>query len=136
MLVLPSHATPHTWQTGLSAFPNDTSWELFVHGSASLMTISTVAFQILQFPPIFAFCWTIVGFTSGFLAKKCFGHYSFARSISRAVLTFEDRAPHARVIAFTIALIVSFVFPVVATIFAVAVGICAGYLFRLRRDAW
>lgn len=130
MLVTPQHAAIRTWNTGIRALLNDTSWELVVYGSASLMSISAVAFQILRFPPLRAFCWAAVGFTSGFLAKKGIGHYSFARSISRAALTFDDRVPYARLIAFSTALVVSFVFPMIADTFALTVGACAGYLFR------
>lgn len=135
MLVVPAQAAIHTWHTGLSALPNDTSWELFIHGSATLSVISVIAFQILQFPPIHAFCWAIVGFTSGFLAKKSIGHYNFARSISRAALSFEDKVPYIRVVAFVIAIVVSFMFPMVSAVCAAAVGACAGYLFRPHREA-
>jgi hypothetical protein len=135
MLVLPEYAAVSTRNSWLTALPDDTSWELVVPGSASLMTISAIAFHILQFPPIHAFCWAAVAFTSGFLARKSIGHYNFSRSITRDVLTFDDRIPYARVIAFSIALVVSFVFPTIAAIFAAAVGACAGYLFRPQHRA-
>ena len=133
MLVLPAQVAASSWPTGISALPNDTSWELFIHGSASLMAISSIAFKILQFRPVWTLCWTIVGFTSGFLAKKTIGQYSFGRSISRAVVTCEDRLPYARIVGLCIALLVSVVFPTISAIFAAVVGACAGYLFRAHR---
>ncbi len=114
---------------------SDTTWGLFINGSATLMAISSVALQVFRFSPLHAFCWTIVGFSSGFLAKKSIGHYTFSRSIARTLVTIEDRIPHIRAVAFCIALIVSWIFPVIAALFAVTVGFCAGYFFRARHEA-
>jgi hypothetical protein len=135
MLVLPENSAIYRGIRGLSTLPDDIGWELVIHGSASLMAISAIAFQLLQFPPIRVFCWSVVGFTSGFLAKKSIGYYNFARSLSRGVITIEDRLPFTRVIACSIVHIVSFVFPTIAATFAVIVGACAGYLFRPHHEA-
>ena len=112
----------------------DPTWNLAVSGSTFLMAISAVAFEILQFPPINAFCWTSVGFATGFLAKKTICHYCIPQSLTRLALTFNDRLHSARSIAFFIALIASFVFTILAAVFAVSVGIFAGFLFKPQRE--
>lgn len=132
MLVLPQQAASDVWVTGIGSLQYDVHWNLFMKGATTLMAISAIAFRILQFPPLHAFCWSIVGFGLGFLAKKSIGHYNFPRSIARAIITLEDRIPNIRLTVFCVSLVVSFVFPLVAALFASVVGVCAGYFFHIH----
>lgn len=135
MLVLPNEAAPPPNVSGLPPIFDDPSWEPAVYGSATLMIISSLAIEILRFPPIRVISWVTIGFISGFLAKKTINHYNFTRSFARTALTIDERLPYVRVVALCISFFVSFCFPTISAIGAACVGLYGGYLFRYQRGA-
>jgi hypothetical protein len=135
MLAIPDPARIPHWPEEGEGISSDPSWGLAVNGSATLMSISAVAFHIFQFQVFHSFCCATVGFVVGFLAQKTLGHYNSARSITLAALTFDERVPYWRTTAFSIALIASFIFPILAVVAAVIVGTYSGFLFRPKQKA-
>jgi hypothetical protein len=113
---------------------NDVPIQLSLPGPITLMAISAVALHILQFPPLRIICWTCIGYCVGSLAQKSISQYNFAQSLTRSALILNARIPSARVAAFVVSLIVSFVFPILASMFAFAAGAFAGFLVRENRQ--
>ena len=114
----------------IAVLGDDLGWRQAAYSCTCIMAISAVALTIIPFPPLNAVCWFGVGFASGLLAKKVICKYGCLQSLTRFVLTVNDRLPYARVIALAIAIIGSFVFPVLAASMALVAGVLTGFSFR------
>ena len=114
----------------LASFVDDQEWRQTAPSAALLMVISSLAFQILALPPLATFCWGMVGFSTGFLAKKFITPYDISEYLTRRALTFNDRLPYGTAIAITVAFVVSFIFPTLAALIALPVGCFTGFLFH------
>lgn len=135
MLAIPDPSRIPRWPEEGETINSEFSWKLVVNGSATLMSISAIAFHIFQIQLFHSFCCATIGFVVGFLAQKTICHYNLARSITLAALTFDERVSYWRTTAFSIALIASFIFPIFAVVSAVIVGTYSGFLFRPKQRA-
>jgi hypothetical protein len=134
MLVSSAEASTFSHSTIDRCFTDDDqSWKWILPGSTLIYIIAEIASQTIKSAPFYTFSWATIGFTIGFLAKKSLFSYNLTRPMGCRFLELSRRFTILKGVVLVVSFIASLVFPVLAAVCAIGVGLVAGFSFWAPR---